>query len=160
MKQIKILEIMKKIIIAIVAFFAVTTVSFAQFSVNVNVGNNSCNEPPREVAYYYYPEIETYFDTYASVYIFYGPRGWMRSRYLPDYYRNYDVRNGYHVAIDYRGDAPFTYFDRHRERYYVERYYRDGYYGRRDCRRDNVVVVYEDNHRGRGKHKGNKHWRR
>jgi hypothetical protein len=151
---------MKKVvlIIAVVAMTAYSTLASAQFSVSVNVGNtNRCDAPRNEIAYYYLPEIEAYYDTYDSVYIFYTPRGWMRSRFLPDYCRDYDVVNGYRVALDYRGNAPFDYFDNHRARYYVERNYRTAHYGRRDCRRDNVVVVYNDRNCGRGKHQGRGH---
>lgn len=166
---------MKKVVlvIAVVLMTIYSTVSLAQISVNVNVGNpNRCNAP-RQVAYYYLPEIQAYYDTYASVYIYYGPRGWMRSRFLPDYCRGYDTVNGYRVALEYRGDAPFEYFDSHRARYCSRRDYREDYYRRSNCNRNDVVVVYnnhsrkhgdddddDDDDRGRNRYHGNKHWRR
>ena len=87
--------------------------------VNVNV-----NSTPKKVvryvespSYYYYPEIETYFDTNSSVYIYFSKNNWVRSRYLPTYYRDYDVRHGQRVMLDYRGPEPYIYCHEHKNKY-------------------------------------------
>jgi hypothetical protein len=92
---------------------------------NISVGIN-INTAPRETvryvetpapSYYYYPEIEAYFDINSSVYIYFARNNWVRSRYLPSYYRNYDVRHGQRVIIEYRGSEPYNHYHEHKNKY-------------------------------------------
>lgn len=92
---------------------------------NISVGIN-INTAPRETvryvevpipSYYYYPEIETYFDINSSVYIYFSNNNWVRSSYLPTYYRDYDVRHGQRVIIDYRGSKPYNHYHEHKVKY-------------------------------------------
>lgn len=107
-------------ILVATCFFIFTFQGQAQrVSVNINV-----NTTPREVvryvetpSYYYYPEIETYYDVNSAIYIYYHDDGWVRSRYLPVYYRDYDVRHGSRVVLDYRGDRPYTHYHEHKNKY-------------------------------------------
>lgn len=124
---------MKELKFTIAAFILLFTLqSSAQISVSLNIGSRPtwCDHHEEEYDYYYLPEIEAYYDVRSSVYIYLGPRGWIRSVYLPEYCHNYDVNQGYRVAIDYRGNCPYTYFNNHRQRYYRENYrnYREEYY--------------------------------
>ena len=153
---------MKKIqfiIASVILLFSLQ--SMAQISVNLNIGSRPVlneNYHHDEVSYYYYPEIEAYFDTYESVYIYYGPQGWIRSQYLPEYCHNYDIDRGYRVAIDYRGNSPFAHFKNHKRKYYrnCDRNYREEFY--RPYNRE--VVVYNDhinNHDDHDYYKKQKH---
>jgi hypothetical protein len=143
---------MRKLQFTIAAFILLFTLqSNAQVSVSLNIGSRPtwCNHYEEDEAdYYYLPEIEAYYDVRSSVYIYIGPRGWIRSVYLPEYCHNYDVNHGYRVAIDYRGRSPYTYFNNHRERYYRKNYrnYREEYYHPRYDRRREYAVV-ENHHR-------------
>jgi hypothetical protein len=142
---------MRKLQITIAAFILLFSIqSNAQVSVSLNIGSRPVlhNNYHDETSYYYYPEIEAYFDMNASVYIYYGPRGWIRSPYLPEHCQNYDINNGYRVAIDYKGNSPFAHFKNHKRKYYRDchrnyrtEYYRPNYENRRE------VVAYEDYHR-------------
>lgn len=97
---------------------------------NVSVGININTAPRQEVryvevpapSYYYYPEIETYYDMNSSVYIYLSGNNWVRSAYLPTYYRNYDVRHGQRVLIDYRGSRPYTHYHKHHNKYKNKHY--------------------------------------
>ncbi len=115
--------------------------SFSQFSVSVNVGtrNQSCRErDPQVAAYFYFPEIQIYYDSYANEYIYYSPRGWVASRYAPDFCRDYDFRRAHRVAVNYRGNNPYAYFESCRSS--NNRNYNDEYYGRRKrekCKNEN-----------------------
>jgi hypothetical protein len=144
-------------IAAFILFFAIT--ASAQVSVNVNIGSRPdwCSNYNDDVEYVYLPEIECYYDVHSSVYIYYGPRGWIRSSYLPEYCHNYDVYRGPRIVIDYRGNAPYAHFDSHRSRYYRSHYrnYRNEYYGPRDHHR---TVVY--NNYGHDNHHNNHGYRR
>lgn len=146
--------------------------SNAQVSVSLNIGSRPtwCDHYDEGVQYVYLPEIECYYDTYDAVYVYYGPSGWCRSRYLPEYCHGYDVNRGHRVVIDYRGGTPWSHFDYHRKHYWRDNYrnYREEYYGPRHNRRANYVAVsprhYDndrhyrhDNGRGHGQGHYKKH---
>ncbi|OMQ09152.1 hypothetical protein [[Flexibacter] sp. ATCC 35103] len=118
---------MKTIKIAIVGLFLlVASATQAQVSINVNIGSPPAWGPQgySEMEYYYLPDIEAYYDVRASQFIYFGGGRWVRTTYLPRQYRNYDLYGGYKVVLtDYHGRTPYTYFDRHRVRYYK------GYHG-------------------------------
>jgi len=93
----------------------------SQVSVSVNIGT----PPPwgpvgyANVEYYYLPDIETYYDIHASLFIYFHDGRWIRSRYLPRPYRHYDLYDGYKVVLhDYHGNAPYVYFKTHKAKYY------------------------------------------
>jgi hypothetical protein len=93
----------------------------AQVSVNVNIGSPPAWGPAgyAQTEYYYLPDVQAYYDIRASQFIYFGNGNWVRSRYLPRQYRNYDLYNGYKVVLnDYHGRAPYTYFKNHKSKYY------------------------------------------
>ncbi|MEO8515492.1 MAG: hypothetical protein ABI426_02045 [Flavobacterium sp.] len=134
---------LKFIIGAFILFF--TLQSNAQVSVNVNIGSRPewCGHYDDDVDYFYLPEIEAYYDVHSSVFIYMGPGGWIRTAYLPEYCRDYDLNHGYKVVLDYRGSAPYAYFNRHRQMYYHDYYrnYRQEYYHPRQPRRTQYVAM-------------------
>ena len=82
-----------------ILFFASSTIN-AQVSVNVNLGTPPSWGPSGYAAvdYYYLPDIEAYYDIRATQFIYFGGGQWIRSRNLPNQYRNYNLYNGYKVA--------------------------------------------------------------
>ncbi|WP_367770644.1 hypothetical protein AB3G33_14035 [Flavobacterium sp. WC2421] len=144
-------------LIAIGIVLLVTSATQAQVSVNVNIGTPPSWGPSGydQVDYYYLPDVQAYYDIRASQFIYFGSGQWVRSRYLPRQYRNYDLYNGYKVVLnDYHGRTPYTYYKQHKVKYYK------GYKGQpqrsignrndnhNDSHRDN------DNHKDNGNHKG------
>lgn len=126
----------------------------AQVSVNVNIGTRPAWGPAgySNVGYYYLPDIEAYYDIRASQFIYFSGGRWIRSRYLPRQYRNYDLYSGYKVVLtDYRGSRPYANFRNHKVKYYK------GYKGapqrtigkRQDNRRDNDNRGNSGNNRGK-----------
>ncbi|MFV5695301.1 hypothetical protein ACM55G_07680 [Flavobacterium sp. LB3P122] len=98
----------------------------AQVSVNVNLGAPPSWGPVgySNVDYYYLPDVEAYYDIRASKFIYFGGGKWIRSRYLPGPYRNYDLYSGYKVVLnDYHGSRPYGNFKNHKVKYYK------GYHG-------------------------------
>ena len=98
----------------------VTSATQAQVSVNVNIGAPPAWGPAgySSVEYYYLPDVQAYYDVRATQFIYFGGGRWIRSRYLPNQYRNYDLYNGYKVVLnDYKGDAPYSYHTKHRANY-------------------------------------------
>jgi hypothetical protein len=103
---------------------------------NISVGIN-INTAPRETvryveapapSYYYYPEIETYFEVNSSVYIYFSNNNWVRSRNLPVYYSDYDLRHGQRVIIDYNGSRPYNHYHEHKNKYKCKSYKKDKKY--------------------------------
>ncbi|MDD5149945.1 MAG: hypothetical protein PHC28_05610 [Flavobacterium sp.] len=143
---------MNKSQLTLAAFILMFTLQAnAQFSVSVNLGlrpqwhnQTHCND---DVSYYYLPEIEAYYDVNSAVFIYNGPRGWVRTAYLPEYCRDYDVNRGYRVAVNYRGHSPYVNFNSDREKYYHRNYrnYREEYYRPQYQRRNDYAEV--SNHR-------------
>jgi hypothetical protein len=118
---------MKTLKLIIVGLIILTSqASTAQISVNLNIGTPPAWGPSgySNVDYYYLPDVQSYYDIRAAQFIYYGRGSWVRSRYLPRQYRNYDLYNGYKVALnDYHGNRPYNNFQNHR------RIYRVGYRG-------------------------------
>ncbi|KIA84114.1 hypothetical protein [Flavobacterium sp. AED] len=104
----------------------VTSSIHAQVSVNVNIGTAPSWGPSgySNVDYYYLPDVEAYYDIRATQFIYFNGGRWIRSRYLPGQYRNYDLYNGYKVVLnDYHGSRPYSNFKNHKVKYYK------GYHG-------------------------------
>jgi hypothetical protein len=84
---------------------------------------------------------------------------WVRSRYLPRQYRNYDLYNGYKVVLnDYHGRAPYTYYKKHKAKYYKGYKGKPKTIGQRHENHNNYSNVrHKENGRGNGdKDHGNK----
>ncbi|WP_269684707.1 hypothetical protein [Flavobacterium lacustre] len=93
----------------------------AQISVNVNIGSPPAWGPAgySSVEYYYLPDVQAYYDVRATQFIYFGGGRWIRSRYLPNQYRNYDLYNGYKVVLnDYHGSRPYSHYKEHKVKYY------------------------------------------
>jgi len=114
------MKTLKLIALGIVMFFASSTMH-AQLSINVHLGTAPSWGPAgyASVDYYYLPDIESYYDIRASQFIYLSGGNWVRSRYLPRQYRNYDLDRGYKVVLnDYHGSRPYSNFRSNREKYY------------------------------------------
>ena len=110
---------LKLLALGIVLFIAGS--ASAQVSVNINIGSPPAWGPSgyANTEYYYLPDVQAYYDIRASQFIYYGNGNWVRSRYLPRQYRNYDLYNGYKVVLnDYHGRTPYTYFKNHKSKYH------------------------------------------
>ena len=115
-----------KLIALGIILFASSTIH-AQISVSLNIGTAPNWGPVgyAEAEYYYLPDVEAYYDVRATQFIYFGGGRWIRSRYLPNQYRNYDLYGGYKVVLnDYHGSRPYTNFRNHKVKYYR------GYHGR------------------------------
>jgi hypothetical protein len=142
------------------AFILLLTLqSNAQVSVSLNIGTRPdwCGHYEDNVEYFYLPEIEAYYDVHSSVFIYLGPRGWIRSAYLPEYCHGYDLHRGYKVAIDYHGHSPYAYHKHHRTKYFRSNYrnYRQEYYNPGYNRR--TAYVAAPRHRDHNRDHRNNH---
>lgn len=108
-------------LIAIGILFIVTSATHAQISVNVNIGSPPSWGPVgySQVEYYYLPDVQAYYDIRATQFIYLNNGAWVRTRNLPNQYRNYDLYNGYKVVLnDYHGTKPYSYYNEHKVKYY------------------------------------------
>lgn len=113
------MKTLKLLALGIVLF--VSTAMHSQVSVNVNIGTPPSWGPVgySNVDYYYLPDVQAYYDVRASQFIYLGSGNWVRSRYLPGQYRNYNLYNGYKVVLnDYHGRTPYTHYKQHKVKYY------------------------------------------
>jgi hypothetical protein len=146
----------KLLALGIVLFIAGS--ASAQVSVNVNIGSAPSWGPSgyAETEYYYLPDVQAYYDIRASQFIYFGNGNWVRSRYLPRQYRNYDLYSGYKVVLnDYHGRTPYTYYKKHKAKYYK------GYKGRYQKtigHREDNHENHNDNEHNRGKEEPRKQW--
>jgi hypothetical protein len=59
--------------------------------------------------YYYFPDIETYYDVRGHNFVYLDRGEWIASDYLPQRYRDYDLYNGYKVILDRRVYDPWRF---------------------------------------------------
>ena len=73
---------------------------------------------PVRTQYYYLPDIQTYYDVPAQRYIYQRNGSWVRTATLPTRYKGYDLYKGQTVYLtDYKGNAPYTYYSKHKVKY-------------------------------------------
>ncbi|SHG19123.1 hypothetical protein SAMN05444396_105301 [Flavobacterium segetis] len=122
----------------------------AQVSVNVNIGSQPKWAPNNQQAteYYYLPDVETYYDVRQSQFIYYGNGRWLRSRNLPNQYRNYDLYSGYKVVLNnYHGSRPYSNFKSHKVKYYKGYKGNKHHYNKRKVYSNNNHFDNHDDHR-------------
>lgn len=74
----------------------------------------------KEVRYYYYPNLEAYFDSKISMYFYKNKETgeWIKSESLDPTIRGYSLKNGFYVMLEgFTEDNPYTLIDDHRQKY-------------------------------------------
>ncbi|MBF6608317.1 MAG: hypothetical protein ITG00_06230 [Flavobacterium sp.] len=70
------------------------------------------------IRYYYYPNLQAYFDTDTGTYLYINGNEWVEANKLPRGLRGYSLLNDRRVAItDYYGNEPYNVFDQHKEKF-------------------------------------------
>ena len=155
-------------LIAVGIILLISSATQAQVSVSLNIGTAPSWGPSgyANVDYYYLPDVQAYYDLRASQFIYFGSGRWVRSRYLPRQYRNYDLNRGYKVVLnDYHGNRPYSNFNNDRVRYHKgyrgENQRSIGYRNDNDRRSDNHRYTqnrrYADNHRNSNNYRNERH---
>lgn len=96
---------MKKLLIAISIFFAVGMVS-PTMAQNINININLDKQPAwgptgyDYAGYYYFPDINVYFDVNNSLFYYLSGSRWISNQYLPSSYRKYDLYSMYKVVVN------------------------------------------------------------
>jgi hypothetical protein len=70
------------------------------------------------IRYYYYPNLQAYFDTKEALYIQKQNGVWVKSEKIDQNSRGYSLKNGAYVMIKgYVEDQPYTLIDEHKVAY-------------------------------------------
>ncbi len=113
---------MKKTIAILSLLLAAGLINSAAAQVNVNVNININSQPDwgpigyDYVEFYYFPEINIYYDIMHSMFYYKARNTWVSSRYLPDSYRRYDLYGMYKVVVNNQ-PQPWLYNKMHRKSY-------------------------------------------
>ncbi len=94
---------MKRIVLAVIIGVAsLSSISTkAQVRLNVNIGQPKwAPVGHQQAAYYYLPDIESYYHVANKQYIYQSNGRWITSKSLPSRYRNYDLYKGHKVAMN------------------------------------------------------------
>jgi hypothetical protein len=113
------MKTMKSLMLATLLVIAFNTQAQVAVTVNRTYGPPLwAPKAPVKVQYYYLPDIQTYYDVPAQRYIYQRNGAWVRTAALPTRYTGYDLYHGQTVYLtDYRGNAPYTYYSRHKVKY-------------------------------------------
>ncbi len=79
------------------------------------------------VRYYYFPDIEAYYDLSGQDFIYLDNGQWLFSPSLPSIYGGYDLYNGFVITLNYNVYQPWMhhqYYVSHYPRYYYHNVYR------------------------------------
>ena len=74
----------------------------------------------KEVRYYYYPNLEAYFDSKSAMYIYKDKKTgeWIKSEILEPSVRGYSLKNGFYVMLEgVTEDNPYTMLELHKQKY-------------------------------------------
>lgn len=92
--------------------------NYAQGQVELDAVEVSSDYKYEDVRYYYYPNLQAYFDTKVALYLYKVNGQWVESEELAPTVRGYSLKNGAYVMIkDYSGDEPYTLLEQHKKEY-------------------------------------------
>lgn len=110
---------MKKIILAlsIVLMAGAFNTLSSQVNININVNSQPAWGPSGYdyAEYYYFPDINVYFDVNNSLFYYLSKSSWISNRYLPDKYSKYDLYNLYKVVVN--DSKPWSNNSKHKKEY-------------------------------------------
>lgn len=132
---------MKKLVlfaaVLMVSLFSINNAK-AQVSLNINIGSQPVWGPTGydHVDYYYFPDIDAYYNVPSGQYIYSNGGRWVWVNSLPSQYRNFDLYNAYKVVVN----EPRPYL---RNNIYVTKYSKfKNYNGRQAVIRDSRDTKY------------------
>lgn len=104
--------------LALIALFTVL-IADAQTSEKKNI-NGLLIDPATNciLRYYYFPNLEAYYDTQKSIYYYTEDGKWITAEEIPAGYRGYSLYNKVNVIIkDYDDDDPTQFVNVHKKKY-------------------------------------------
>ncbi|MDP4261280.1 MAG: hypothetical protein Q8941_02005 [Bacteroidota bacterium] len=125
------MKVIKKISIVaafIFSLFGLTGCGPATFTVGAHYSSPGWAPPYVEGArYYYFPDIEVYYDLSGQDFVYLDNGQWLFSATLPPIYSGYDIYNGFVIMLNFEVYQPWMhhqYYVSHYPRYYYHNVYR------------------------------------
>lgn len=82
------------------------------------IDNPSEEIPAVGVRYYFYPNLDAYYDSHQNNYVVQLQGRWTRTQEIQSGYRGYSVQNNVRVPVtDYNGEQPQTKLELHRKQF-------------------------------------------
>lgn len=111
----------KFLIMALVLFFSIgaSAQNTAKPAPSKNV-NGQLIDPTTNcvLRYYYYPNLEAYYDTQKNIYQYFDEGQWKTVNEIPAGYRGYSLYNKMNVIInDYDDDDPTQFHEKYKKKY-------------------------------------------
>ncbi|NMH28916.1 hypothetical protein [Flavobacterium silvaticum] len=107
---------MKTVKVMLVLFLVLS--GFEGFTQNADEKIKFDPETNCKIRYYYYPNLEAYFDMEKNTFTYKVNGKWTTTASIPSGYRGYSLFNKSNVAInDYDDDNPVQFLDQHRKKY-------------------------------------------
>jgi hypothetical protein len=113
---------MKRVCLLLIIFFllpAKLLLSQSYSSVYNLEEYNQIQVPLDSIRYYYYPNLQAYFDTHKKEYIYKKSGEWIREKTIPTDYRGYSLFNKNYEIVNglVTEDNPEKYIETHKEIY-------------------------------------------
>lgn len=111
---------MKKLVVLISIMLSIglyNSVNAQSVNVNININKQPAWGPEGHdyVGFYYFPDLNIYFDVNHSMFYYQNNKKWIGSQYLPDKYRKYDLYSLYKIVIN--DSQPWNYNKTHKKNY-------------------------------------------
>ena len=97
---------------------------FAFYTSNAQVAEQQKKKLPTDpktnckLRYYYFPNLEAYFDTLENVYYYQANGDWNTVEELPENYGGYSLYKNVRVMLtDFDGDNPYQFIKKHKKTY-------------------------------------------
>ena len=110
-----------KLILGLLVFsFNISLAQVELDAVNVQSNKKETAETSSfvEVRYYYYPNLQAYFDTKVAMYLFKEDGEWVESEKIAPTLMGYSLKNGQYVMLEgYTGEEPYEFIEEHKAKY-------------------------------------------
>ena len=107
--------------LALIVLMFASNIASAQMEVETVVSNTQQEDTHTYIdgiRYYYYPNLQAYFDTKSALYISNENGTWVKSETINQNSRGYSIKNGAYVMIKgYVGDEPYSQLSQHKVEY-------------------------------------------
>ncbi len=105
-------------LLQVILFFLIQS-SFAQINLEtVYVSRKKTTKAISAVRYYYYPNLQAYYDTCSARYIYMKDGEWITAEYMAPNYRGYCLYNNTYVILDgFTNDEPYLLINEHKKKY-------------------------------------------
>lgn len=105
-------------LLQVILFFFIQS-SFAQIELEtVYVSRNKTTKAIPAVRYYYYPNLQAYYDICTAQYLYMKDGEWITAEHIAPNYRGYSLNNNNYVMLyGFTNDDPYLLISEHKKKY-------------------------------------------